>query len=144
MTVTFVIGVAGAGKSEYIRRNFKTDTIIVDLFNFQNHIVTFSDLAKSYDECMESLKNACKTGSDVVLEHTLLKKCRRIPYINAVREITDCPINIVVINPPIETITERQKMRKIFTSVENIENALDVLEIPELDEGYDSINIISR
>lgn len=143
MKVTFVIGVAGAGKSTFIKNNFDKDTAIINLYNYQkNMLLTFKNLQKSYEDCMEDLKKACKEGKDVVLEHTLLKKMRRLPYIQAVREVTDAPIDIVVLNPSAETVKERRAKRGINDTIENIRQDIEILEFPDADEGYNSITYI--
>lgn len=144
MNVYFVMGIPGSGKSTYIKNRFK-DAKVIDLMKFQTGIPVFTPdvIMKSYEECLSALKIACAdTSSDIVLEHTMLRKCRRVPYINAVTEIAGIKPDMIVILPEKEIIKYRQEQRNIFTSMEDIQMALDMLEMPTMNEGYNSISII--
>lgn len=143
MRITFVMGLPASGKSTYIKNNFK-DTKVIDLYDFQKNSFTFEDIWKSYMDCKDALIEAIKNGEDVVMEHTLLKGIRRKIYIDAIREITNDPIDIIVINPPLEKLRDREKERKIYFNDECILNNLKVLEIPTIEEGFNSVTIIEQ
>lgn len=143
MNVYFVIGPACAGKSTYIKENFK-DAIIVDLYDFQkDSFITVESIIESYNKCEEKLIEALKTGKDVVLEHTLLLRKRRPQYIKAVRDNCDCKLTCIVIKPSIEALMRQEEARygcKI--DVEHVEGTLNMLELPLEEDGFDEIKII--
>ena len=104
---------------------------------------------KNYQEAQvekikEDVIKALKDGEDVVMEHTLLRATRRKPYLDAFREATDEPIEIVLINPPKKVIAERKKERKIFRGESSIDAELEILEVPTSEEGFDKITIIEE
>lgn len=141
MKITFVMGIACGGKSTYIKNNF-SDRKVIDLYDFQKNRFTVEQIWDSYMECKDSLIEAIKNNEDVVLEHTLLRAERRKIYIDAVKEVTDCPIDIVLINPDIKTIQERKALRNCNSSETRIREELEVLEIPTVEEGFDSVTIV--
>lgn len=143
MQITFVMGMACSGKSSYIKKHFPNATII-DLYDFQKNkpFLGYEEVVKSYEECKEAVLEAIKRGEDVVMEHTLLKAIRRKPYIDAIREITDAPIDIVLINPEIYTLAARCRRRGIYNDENYLRKNLEILEIPTKEEGFDNITII--
>lgn len=142
MRIIFVMGIAGSGKSTYIKENF-TDFTVVDLYDFQQNCYTIQDCWKSYMDAKDALIEAIKKGENVILEHTLLKAERRKIYVDAVREITNVPIEIILINPEFNVLVERHKKRNIYLSDDYIKSNLDVLEIPTKEEGFETISIIN-
>lgn len=134
------MGIPGSGKSEYIKRNY-SDAKIIDLYDFQkDNCCTINEIFKSYEDCLDALKNACMQDKDIVLEHTMLKAIRRKPYIDAVKE-AGLQLDIILILPDLKIIEERKKKRGIFVSTEMIEEELDLLEKPTAEEGFDYIEI---
>ena len=140
--VTFVIGPPCAGKSTYIKNNFQ-DAIVIDLWDFQKDISVFTmqTVADSYQKVLEALVEAIKEhpDKDIVLEHTLLREIRRRPYIKAVKEITDSPINCVAVKPDLDTYKEFCKQRKCNFS----QDAMDMLEIPTIEEGFSIVVLVN-
>lgn len=145
MKITFVMGIPGSGKSHYIREHYP-DRVVYDLYTYQEKkkYLSVQEVMESYEELKEDIVEALKRGEDIVIEHTLLRAIRRAPYIEAIREVTDDPIDIVVLNPPIDVIKERQKERKIYISKDNIKSNLEVLEIPTTDEGFEKVTVITE
>ena len=145
MKITIVMGISGSGKSTYIKNHLK-DRVVIDLWDFQKNYTFFtqSNIIESYEKCMKKLQEELKNGNDVVLEHTLLRGIRRKPYINAIREITNDPIECIVINPNLDILRDRKKERKIYYNDEEIQAELEVLEIPTIEEGFDNITIINE
>lgn len=143
MNVYFVIGPACAGKSTYIKENFK-DAIIVDLYDFQRgDNITVQSIIESYNKCEEKLIESLKLGKDVVLEHTLLLRKRRPQYIDAVRNNCDCKLICIVIKPSTETLLRNKEARygyKIEGTYATEE--LEMLELPISADGFDEIKII--
>lgn len=148
MKITFVIGIPGSGKSTYISENFK-DRKVIDLFDFQKPYnkkgwITKEEVWKSYEDTKEALLECIRNNEDVVLEHTFLRAIRRIPYLEAIKEITDYPIDIVVMKPSLEILRERWIKRKMYIEDDEILNFLNVLEIPSIEEGYSNVIIITE
>lgn len=141
MAIKIVMGPACAGKSTFIKETFPQATVI-DLFNFQKDFMSINEIMQSYIDCKDALISTIKEGKDVVLEHTLLKAKRRPMYIDAIREITDEPINIYVVMPDSDTYLEFSQKRKCEMTKEMIDIMYDTLEIPTLDEGFSNIYII--
>lgn len=145
MRIIFIMGVPGAGKSTYAKKNFP-DFTFIDLKDFQKKYASSSieTIAKTYDECRDALIEAIKRNEDVIMEHTLLKAVRREVYIKAVKEVTDTPIEIIVMNPPKEIIKENLYKRDNITGDWLLNTNLDILEIPTIDEGFDSVTVVYK
>lgn len=142
MAINFVIGPPCAGKSHFIKNVFK-DAVVVDLWEFQKDIPVFTreNLAESYTNTLNALTEAIEDNpdSEIVLEHTLLKAIRRQPYIEAVRELTDEPINCFVLRPYKDIYKKLCKMRKTLYDPIGI----DMLENPTAKEGFENIYFIN-
>ncbi len=145
MKITIVMGIPGSGKSHYIKEHF-SDRKVYDLYTYQEKkkFLTYETVLESYEELKDDIVNALKRGENIVIEHTLLKAIRRTPYIEAIREVTDDPIDIVVLYPPIEVLKERQQQRGIFHTEDSIKADLELLEIPTTDEGFSEVTIIKE
>lgn len=141
MKITFVMGVPCAGKTTYIKNNFQNRTII-DLYDYQQKLLSLKDVALSYEKCKEALIKAIQNNEDVVMEHTLLKSIRRIPYIEAIREITDSPIEIILLNPSMKILKKNVEKRKCALCYS--EAGLDILEIPKKEEGFSKIILVTE
>ena len=145
MAIIIVAGPTCAGKSTFIKENF-ADKEVVDLFDFQENIAFFNvtSIMRSYEECRDALIEKIKEGKDVVLEHTLLKAIRRKFYIDAIREVTNEPIEIYFLMPEREVYRQQLKERKQPTDDDFIDGSYSILEIPTKDEGYNQVTIIQR
>lgn len=143
MKITFVMGIPCSGKSTYIKNNF-SDRKVIDLYDYQKDekFATIETIKKSYEKCKNALIDAIKNNEDVVMEHTLLRAIRRKDYIDAVKSITECPIEIVVINPDIKILKQRAEKRDIYNDDEYIKEMKNTLEIPTKEEGFSNIKII--
>lgn len=141
--IKFVIGPACAGKSTFIKNNFP-EYKIVDLYSFQRKFLTINNIMESYYECKTALIEAIKENENVVLEHTLLKRKRRTMYIEAVKEITNEPIDIYVIKPTEEEMEIHYKMRKFNTTFATYKEELEMLEIPTKEDGFRNIYIVGN
>lgn len=136
--VVFVIGIPCAGKSTYIKKHY-SDYKKVDLYDYQKQAMSVVDILKSYEDCKQNLIESIKTCDKVVMEHTLLRKERRIPYIEAVRETAEVHLTCVLVNPSVDRILENEELRGLHKSREGILDNLKLLEIPEDGDGFDEI-----
>jgi predicted kinase len=143
MSVVFVIGPPCAGKSYFIKNNFKNYEII-DLYDFQKDIpfITAQEVLISYEKAKDALVKAIKEGKDVVLEHTLLKAKRRIPYIEAVREVYGGHLECFAIIPNEETYLRRCKERGVSEYSGKVNYS--IYEEPQKEEGFDEVYIIKE
>lgn len=142
MSVVIVMGPACSGKSTFIKEYFK-DRTIIDLYDFQSaKNGSLSAVWLSYEDCRDALVEALKSGKSVVLEHTLLLRKRRPMYIEAIRSVTDEPIDVYCMVPSIDTLYERIKKRNVRLTRKQAEEALNMLELPVLEEGFENIYLI--
>lgn len=150
MNIYFVMGISCSGKSTYIKNNFP-NAIVIDLFDFQTNKrrpLTKDIIMESYQECMDALIQRINENKDknvdIVMEHTLLRGIRRKPYIDAIRNVCDAPITAIVIIPPMYKLIERNKLRGFSGDATFIQDNLDVLEIPTIDEGFLKVEIVKE
>lgn len=142
MSVIFVIGPAGAGKSTFIKEKFPNYKVI-DLYDFQKNInPSINNIWTSYMDCRDALMKAVSENDNVILEHTLLKRERRKLYIDAVKSVKDVPIDVYAIIPTIDKLIERRKNKFLFVSKENIKEELEMFDIPKEGDGFNKIEII--
>ena len=143
MAVNIVMGPPCSGKSTFIKNTFP-DATVIDLFDFQKNkpFATVESVMESYIEAKDALVAVLKENKKVVLEHTLLRAIRREIYVNAIKEVTDEPINIYVLIPEKATFVEFSKRRKCPTDDRYIADLFGTLEIPTQNEGFDNVYVI--
>lgn len=142
MSIKIVAGPMCAGKSTFIKKNFPNHTV-VDLYDFQDGIIgTYADVMRSYEECRDELVKAIQRGDDVVLEHTLLKQCRRPMYIDAIRSVTDEDIEMYFILPSIDEHIKYAQARNIGADKQYLEGIRSIIELPTIEEGYSAVHLI--
>lgn len=141
MRVAIVAGPPCAGKSTFIKKEFP-NAHVIDVFDFQTSMMTPADVMESYLKCRDALIEALRTYDDVVLEHTLLKAKRRPMYIEAIRSVTDAPIDMYYLKPSTEEYCRRLMRRKCFRNDKDAEYMLNFGDIPIIEEGYNSVHII--
>ena len=144
MSVIIVAGPTCAGKSTFIKDHFPQHTV-VDLFDFQKNFkfVNPELVFESYIKCRDALVEALKQGKEVVLEHTLLKAKRRAMYIDAIRSVTDAPIEMYFLMPSDKQLFKQMKARKYTRSLDTAKDMKAIAEVPTLEEGYAVVHIIS-
>ncbi|MBR4164308.1 MAG: hypothetical protein IKR11_12360 [Solobacterium sp.] len=148
MRIIFVIGPAFSGKSIYIQREFP-DATWIKISTFEKHVFEaqsnlevnqIADNAQLY--CSQDLKNRilhAKEDEIIILEHQMLKKKQRAFYLNAVKEVTDTPVECIVMSPTDEMVKKQvQNIEQLFIFYEYDKGKF---EMPELDEGFQSIKI---
>lgn len=138
--IIFVMGIAHSGKSTYIKNNFNSDEyVILDILDYQKRLwedweyPTINKVMQSYLDLLDDIKVHLDKGTEkIIIEHTLLRACRREMYLDLVKGY-----NIV---KKIVCIMVKKEDYHDFGYDENME----VLEYPIVDEGWDKINIIWR
>lgn len=141
----FVIGPPCAGKSEFIKNTFP-DKKVLDLYEVQygengvskDGFLSYEDCLKSYEILKDNLVRALKNKEDIILEHTLLLSKRRPMYIDAVRSVSDEPVDVYAIVPDENTYIKFQEKRDVYPDLE----ALKMFEIPKQEEGFRNIYIV--
>jgi predicted kinase len=149
MNIYFVIGLPASGKSTYIKNKFKNAKCF-DLYDYQKDltIITPNNVKESYMNCLKDIINEIKycqdnnKDEDIILEHTMLRKIRRDVYLQAIKEVTNAPISIIVLKPTFDTLKQRMIERNIYINDNQIEEDMKVLEIPTKEEGYEKVTIV--
>lgn len=150
--VKLIIGSNATGKSFYIKNNDEfLQYVKMDIHDYQiraheeynaSEFISFQEKFKILYEANEKIKNdiveAVKAGKDVVVEHTLFKMKRRLPIIEAIRAVSDTPIEIYLMQPSDEQLLKNCQMkdkenRHLF---ESIKNQMKEIEIPSASEGF--------
>lgn len=156
MALNIFMGVSGSGRTHFIKENFPTWThfsvgdyqkkILTDMGNpksieFHKHMEV---LIKANEQIMEDVVEDLKEGKDVALEHTLYKRKRRIPYLEAFKSVTDVPVNIYVLMP-----SEEQFRRNLESSEKHdisdfkgLWREMNAIEFPNIAEGYSKIFLV--
>lgn len=146
MSVIFVIGPSCAGKSTFIANRYP-NLKKIDLYDYQSYLLerkfyTIQDILKSYEDCKNAVVEAVKNNEDIVLEHTMLKAIRRKEYIDAIREVSDTPIGVVVIYPSDDKILEHADKRGVFMTQNELNDYREIFEEPKFSEGFSKITIL--
>ena len=99
-----------------------------------------ADNAQLY--CKADLQNRIRKAKEdevIILEHQLLKKKQRAFFLDAVKEVTDTPVECIVMSPTDEMVKKLiQDIEQLFIFYEYDKGKF---EMPELDEGFASIKI---
>jgi len=149
MRIVFVIGPTNCGKSTFVQENFP-DAKVIDMLNYQQMLYpydgkdTIEVALERYEQAKDALQLAIRNGEDtIVLEHTLLRKERRPMYINAVRELTDAPIECYAIVPSKNYYYQLSKCLKNTNKLayQYYLANLDIFDIPT-EEEFDMVSII--
>lgn len=104
-----------------------------------------SIIIEAHEQIIKDFAEAVAEGKQVVMAHTLYKAKRRIDYIEKLREVTDDPIDIYVMQPSDEQIlqyiaedTERKG------SVNIVKGDLEQVEIPTVQEGFAHVYAVTE
>jgi predicted kinase len=146
MRIIFIIGPSFSGKSIYIKENFP-DAKIVKISTFNKVVEAaytneeIEELAKNAQfYCAEALKNtirSCKEDDIVILEHQLLKRQSREYYLSQVKEITDTPVECILMDPDEKMIEQMLDFEHTFIRLHQYEKSK--LELPSEEEGFASV-----
>lgn len=149
MRIIFIAGPAFSGKSIYIQQNFPEARLVkISTFNkiayeaFDNEeLETLAMNAQLY--CKEALQNTLRCAKEdetVILEHQLLKKEGRAFFIQAVREVTDQPVECIVMDPDEEMIEKMLGFEQSFIMLHKYEKGK--MELPAESEGFAKVEIV--
>lgn len=144
MSVIIVAGPTCSGKSTFIQKNFPHHKVI-DVYDFQKDFryICIDNVMESYIQCKDALVAAIKESENVVLEHTLLKAKRRAMYVEAIKEVTDDPIEMYFLLPSDKQLLKQMKKRKYSKSLVEAQKMRELAELPTISEGYSVVHIIS-
>jgi predicted kinase len=142
--ITFVCGVPCAGKTTFINKNFP-EVEKINIFDYQEDCFLLQHYLNAQEKAKSDLLKVA-LNNDVVMEHTLLKRKRRIEQIEYLRNGGyEGEIHLIFLNPPI-TILEKRIMErhKTKSSLNFLKNHTDIVELPTEDEGFTSITILEN
>ena len=150
MRIIFVAGPAFSGKSIFINKQFP-DAVQVKISTFNRHVYeaqSNEEIAKINENaqyyCRMDLQNrirALKENEVLVFEHNLLKKEIRAFYIDAVKAVTDTPIECIVMWPTDEIVDKILNHEKQLIHFHEYEKGK--MEMPEISEGFESVMIVN-
>ncbi len=151
MRIVFVMGPVFSGKSIYIKKQFP-DARVVKMKVYDEFISSASTNDMMYEltenahyYCREALVNTVRAAGEnetVVLEHPMLKRDARDFFLNAVREVTDRPVECVVLKTDPEEVKEIADHQPAFIRLHDSE--IGVMDIPGEDEGFCSVTIVTN
>lgn len=146
MRIVFVTGPAYSGKTIYIGQRFPGAKVITERTYYLNiYGAETNEMMNDIHQnaqyyCREGLQNLIRQAEEddiIVFEHTLLHKDERKFYIDAVKEVTDVPVECVVMCP------NEEDLEKMFTGMSQLRSLYDyhkdLLELPDLSEGFVSV-----
>ena len=154
MSVTFVIGGNYTGKSHFIAQHFNDDGhVCLNVYGYQLRMdkeepsLPHRDrLFRANELLLEDILTLIGQGRDVVIEQTFFKALRRITFIDAIRAVSDTPIDVYVMAPSDEQLLQncRKRLEGIGASevyaFDRVKEELEELfEFPNPAEGFTHI-----
>ena len=143
-TVRIVMGPSDrvCGKRRFIRRVFPEAAEILNVGDYQRRL---NDLAKANQKIIEDTVAALRVGRNPVVMHTLYKYRRRKEFIEAVRTVTDDPIDVYVMYPSDDDIRTYIKFDESVKAygMDWVKCQLNSIEIPSIDEGFANVYIVT-
>ena len=130
------------GKRKFIKRFFPD---VVEILNVGDYQRQLGDLVKANQEIIEDTIAAIREDQNPIIMHTLYKSHRRRELIEAIRTVTDAPIDIYVMYPSEDemlTYIDIDEVAKEY-GIEWIKHQLDSIEIPSIDEGFANVYIVT-
>lgn len=143
MAINIVIGPSFSGKYKFIEKQFPGYEIM-SVGNYQRKMGDeqpernwYEIVVEAHEQIIKDFAKAVSEGKKVVMAHTLYRAIRRESYILKLREVTEAPIDIYVMQPSDEQIlkniaedTEREGNLKF------VKEELEQIEIPTVQEGF--------
>jgi len=148
--LTVLTGLPGCGKSTWLRTHGQTRDIVLCPDDFRLALTGHTYFAAAEDAVWSHVKIAArvllKKGHDVVIDATGLTIGSRRQWIQLAQDV-DVPVTSIYFEVPFEICMERNKnedrmARGTAVPEEVIERMHETFEVPTLDEGFDSIEII--
>ena len=150
--VKLIIGVSASGKTHWINecKEFTND-VKLDIYNYQQMgYKDFSDdeyvsshdtyriLYEANERIIKDIVEFVKSGKDVVVEHTLYKMKRRLQIIDAVRKVSDTPIEIYLMQPTDEQLKRNceKKDAEDEYMFSRSKREMEDVELPSVKEGF--------
>ena len=138
-----MVGIAGSGKS-YIANEIgckivSSDAIRKELYGSEEDQ---SHNDRVFNEVHKRIKNAIKNGEDVIYDATNLSRKRRKNFLKELP--ADVEKIAVVAATELDVILEQNASRMRHVPEEVIMRMFKTMTLPRLDEGWDSIRIISN
>lgn len=155
MSVIFVTGPNASGKTWFIENydeQICPDARRLNVFDYQTKVrdehrgkrtSEFSVLRQANEELQNDIVSLVEKGESVIVEHTLFKRKRRLPYIDAIRQAADTSVNIYIMWPSDERLRENIQFRSDPISFESVKEAMAAIELPNRAEGFDHIYIVT-
>lgn len=156
--IKLIIGCNATGKSHYIANNNEfLNYIKLDIYEYQQQVrneytdkeyisgrENYKILYEANERIIKDILKAVDAGKDIVVEHTLFKRKRRLHMIEAIREISDTPIEVYVMMPSDERLKENCKLKKTEDTkfFEYVKNQMEELELPSVSEGVTKTFVI--
>ena len=149
MRIIFVMGPAFSGKTVYIKRNFPdAKRIPISKWTEMVYSADTNDMIEEIASnvelyCLTELKERIRVYPDnrtIILEHALLRKEDRKFYLDGVREVTDLPVECIVMDPDSNTVkklTDNTAQLMNFYMYEK-----KMMEMPTVEEGFASVTVV--
>ncbi len=149
MRIIFVMGPAFSGKTVYIKRHFPdAKRIPISKWTEMVYSADSNDMIEEIASnvelyCLTELKERIRVYPDnrtIILEHALLRKEDRKFYLDGVREVTDLPVECIVMDPDSDTVkklTDNTAQLMNFYMYEK-----KMMEMPTVEEGFASVTIV--
>ncbi|MCI8397842.1 MAG: ATP-binding protein [Oscillibacter sp.] len=162
--VIFVIGANYTGKSYFISRTFSGGQYaLLNVYDYQKRLAeerrrrqgryaSFPELYQETHQANRLLKEdivaLVRQGRDVVAEQTFFRALRRIPYLDAIRAVSDTPVEVYVMQPTEEELLRNCRQRNPDSAEGACRSILreirDIFEFPNPAEGFSRIFTVTE
>lgn len=150
--VKLVIGVPASGKTHWINswKEFE-DVVQLDIYNYQQMVRkeftdeeyisshdTYRILFEANERIIKDIVSFVQAGKDVVVEHTLYKMKRRLQIIDAIRKVSDTPIEIYLMQPSDEQLQKNCELKDTEDEYmfSRAKRQMEDVEFPSVKEGF--------
>lgn len=149
LTVYLMVGIPGAGKSTWVRKNSERNCIGIALDEIRRKLYGYSPTSKLYKRLeVKTWKNAIREashalngGRNVILDSIALTKVFRGNIIKQLKNAIHNSFDVVAVfvDTPLDVALDRNRKRDKFVEESVIRELANVLEPPELAEGFKEI-----
>lgn len=152
--IVFFMGVPAAGKTYWASRLFP-DYTLLSMLSYQDRLMEEHHTSHGVDKIpfpayRELLMKASEllltdaleriaAGEPVVIEGTFYKAKRRIAFTDAIRQISDEPIDIYLVSPDEARFAENVRKRDLTDRYESLRRERGDIEYPNLGEGFSGV-----